>query len=83
MPQLYNIFDTKAEAEVAQQADFESFKASLPPQPEGYWETTTKWANVQKRADADQWFYPVCPYIEEQTHTQSEATESWFDTISV
>lgn len=39
-----------------------------------------RWDTVQKRPDAEEWFWEVCPEGI-QTHTQKEAQVSWYPVI--
>lgn len=75
---MYNVFDAEQEAATAQSVDFNLWKATKPQQPEEYWNTTIKWANVRQRLDG-KWVYPVCPEGS-QDHTQEEFQTDWFST---
>ena len=72
-----NVFPTEQDAIDAQEEDFILYKGSQPKTlPTSYWRTTTEWAEVMKRIDAEEWFYLVCPQGV-QTHNQKEFNESW------
>lgn len=90
---MMNVFNTEQEAIDAEAIDWqmfnngrtcESFDAcehngclSVGNICGGYWRTTKRWANIQKRVDTDEWFYEVCPQGI-QTHEQKEAEPSWY-----
>jgi len=74
---MKNVFTTELQATNAQGLDFSMWKSSKPQMPEKYWVVTTAWSAVQKREDAEEWFYEVCP-VGVQTHTQKEAEPSWY-----
>lgn len=94
---MKNVFSTEQEAIDAQQVDWEMFCGTQPCQYfdecdhnncanegntcGGYWRVTKRWDNIYKREDAEEWFYEVCPKGV-QTHTQKEAQDSWFPSIS-
>lgn len=74
---MKNVFTTEQEAIDAQAVDFQMYKNAHGEQPAEYWDVTKRWDNVQKRADAEEWFYEVCEHGV-QTHTKKEAEPSWY-----
>ena len=77
---MENVFLTEQEAIDAQAIDFQMFKDARSDLPAEYWDVTVRWDNVQKRYDAEEWFYEVCPHGI-QTHTQKEAQPSWYPPV--
>lgn len=71
----FNVFDTEAEANTAQEACFQAWKTANPA-PSEYWTITTAWCQVRQRLDG-KWVYRVCP-DGSQTHTQEVYNSSWF-----
>ena len=74
---MKNVFTTEQDAIDAQAVDFQMYKDSHSDQPSEYWGVTVRWDQVNKREDAEEWFYSVCP-DGIQTHTQKEAQPSWY-----
>ena len=56
----YYVFDTEAEANTAQSADFAEWKAARPTEPAQYWVVTVEWGTPAQRATDNKWVYPVC-----------------------
>ena len=71
----YNVFDTQEEADTAQEACFQAWKASHPATT-GYWSNTTSWNLPKQRLDG-KWVYAVCPEGD-QGHSQETYDPSWF-----
>ena len=90
---MKNVFTTESEAIDAQAVDWAMYYGIKPCEHfdacehdaclnegsacGGYWRTTKRWDNIQKREDAEEWFYEVCP-AGIQTHTHKEAEPSWY-----
>jgi len=74
---IMNVFTTEQDAIDAQAIDFQMHKKSRGEFPADHWLVTVRWDNIQKRTDAEEWFYEVCPQGI-QTHTQKEAQDSWY-----
>lgn len=75
---MKNMFTTELSAISAQVSDFQMYKDSQSALPANYWLGTTEWASVRKRADADEWYYEVCPEGV-QTHVQKASQASWVE----
>ena len=73
---MKNVFTTELSANNAQDVDFQMYKDVKNNILNEYWGVTNKWSDVSKRADADEWYYEVCP-DGVQTHTQKEIQDTW------
>jgi hypothetical protein len=63
----YNIFDTLEEATIAQEYDFQCFKASGKVNAQ-YWDVTKSWAIPTQTVDC-KWAYLVCPHSDREYQT--------------
>ena len=88
---MKNVFTTELSANNAQAVDFQMYKDANPlpdtyidedgveveiEQHCCYYDITTMWGEVSKRADADEWYYEVCP-VGVQSHEKKELQDSW------
>ena len=74
---IMNVFNSEQEAIEAQALDFETYNQLHSDKPAEYWQITKRWAEVAKRADAEEWFY-VAYSESSQTLSQKQDTESWY-----
>ncbi len=95
---MKNVFPTEQEAIDAQAVDWAMYYGDKPCECfdacehdacfnqgntcGGYWRTTKRCDNIQKREDAEEWFYEVFS-VGVQTHTQKEAQASWYPAMEV
>lgn len=82
---MYNVFDTQAEAEAAQEYDFQCEKSANYSQAlthdnieqlARYYVITTRTSEVKQRLDG-KWCYRVCT-ASDAVYTTEEKTEPWF-----
>lgn len=73
-------FTTEAEANTAQEAVYQEWKASKPEMPSSYWVTTVRWADVKKREDADEWFFCACEGSS-LGYTEYDDDPSWYPPV--
>lgn len=74
---LYNVFDTKEEADQAQFQDYTAWKQSHYTNNITYLAITNKWDTPVQRTTDNKWVYQVCP-DGSQEHTQEEFSSDWF-----
>ncbi|OEU67464.1 MAG: hypothetical protein BBJ57_02085 [Desulfobacterales bacterium PC51MH44] len=79
---MENVFTTEQDAVDAQVADLQMHLDHHKQIDfnQDWEDQTDRWDTVQKREDANEWFYEVCP-DGIQTHTQKEAQGSWYPVI--
>ena len=75
---MKNVFTNEQAWIEAKEITNQRFFNSRPPDPTVYLTGTSCWDEGGKRIDAEEWFYKVCPYIEDEGHTQKESEPSWF-----
>ena len=75
-----NVFTTEQLCTDAVAVTNQRFLDSRPFNATAYLSKTTCWDKGGKRIDAEEWFYEVCPHIEDENHTQKESEPSWFPT---
>lgn len=76
MNNIYNVFDTLAEAIVAQESDFDQYKKNSGYDPmSDYWQQTTAYAQILQRADG-KYVYSVYPQSN-KVYPQEIYQEGW------
>ena len=80
---MKNVFTTEQAWIEARAITDQRFFYSRPIDPTVYLSKTTCWDEGGKRIDAEEWFYEVCPHIEDENHTQKESEPSWFPTEEI
>jgi hypothetical protein len=72
---LYNVFDTEAEAQVAQAYDFKKFMEIFSDN-NGYDRSTSCWAVPTQRITDKKWIYKVCPQSDAEYTTEEYQIET-------
>lgn len=74
---MYNVFDSLEEAQLAQEQDFELFKSTHDYDPGSkYWIETLRWADIMLRVDGK---YVYKAMDGGNVHNQEVYEEGWFD----